>query len=640
MNERLRGKDLLDAGGELARRYADELMELARTYRTIRRLGEEDLSEVVRIQSEFSRRNSQFVGSGGAMALARLAASMHTSTSTHLSRAVTPLNLAIGRAVQVPNTTVGLFSARARHPDVRLAARAARSQPGNRVILLTQLNSHDVAGKLAADIDEVVTLPLTTRDGFLATNSIVAMATAWVRASGRELPETLPWLECVAPRWPEDATRALVLYGPDQIAAAYDIEARLSETGLLDVQLADIRNMAHGRHVGLLARSTSTAVIALGDPGAQALLGKTLDILHPSVRVIDLSTTLDGPIGALDSLVGSMRLVGEIATARGVDPGRPQVSQVGRKLYHLPWSRIAAGPDGLRPARTKAVAAGMPNTKNADLDAWIDAWRAWGGRVSGRRVRALVTDYDGTCVQTRLRSSPPPAALQAEIVRLLTSGVRVAFASGRGPSVFAELRAWVPREHWGSVVVGIYNGGVVSPLDKSVEGSTSARDELASAADLLRVGLVGDGWKVTRRRWQVTVERIGGKTADAAAVVSAVLALDMNLNLKVIQSGHSVDIVPRSTSKRSVVDSLGIDPAEVMLVGDRGAPGGNDFELLSYSDLSLSVDHVSADPSRCWNLSEDGVSGPELLVQYLQSVLTRRPSATFDWRSSISRRPV
>lgn len=621
----------------MARRYADELGELHLTYEAVRALRSEDLPDVVRVQSELDRRDARFVGSGGSIALAHVAAHVHALRSTHTSTAGTPLGLAMGRSMRVSNTTVCLFSARARHPDVRLAARAARAQPGNRVVLITQLHEQEVGPGLAAVVDEVVTLPLTTKDGFLATNSIVAMAAAWLTAAGFELPPTLPNLEAAMPPWPEDVSRVLVLHGPDQVAAALDIEARLSETGLLDVQLTDLRNMAHGRHVGLLSRAASTAVITLGDPGSRPLVDKTIAVLPGSIRVVDLSTELEGPAGSLDILVGCMRLVGEVGIARGVDPGRPSVSSVGRKLYHLPWVRLAAGPDSLRPARVKAVAGGMSDAHPADLEAWIDAWHRWSGVVSGRRVQAVVVDHDGTCVATQRRTSPPPVEVQAEFIRLLEHGVRVAVASGRGPSILEELRGWVPREYWESFQVGMYNGGVICPLSETVDRGTSPTDDLEVAAALLRAELIGQGWQVTARRWQVTVERVGTATADACELVSAVLTRELSLPLKVLESGHSVDVVPAATSKRAVVDSLGIDTSEVLLIGDQGEVGGNDFEMLSYSDLSLTVDRASADGTRCWNLSEDGTSGPALLTRYLHAVQTRAQRSKFVWRSSTRR---
>ncbi|WP_123390484.1 HAD family hydrolase [Nocardioides aurantiacus] len=534
---------------------------------------------------------------------------------------------------------MGLFSARARHPDVRLAARAARAGPGNRVILLTQLPAAEVTPELAAVVDEIVTLPRTVKDGFLATNSILAMGSAWLKAAGLDLPDRLPMLYAPMPPWPEEALRALVLYGPDQLAAAYDLEARLSETGLVDVQLADLRNMAHGRHVGLLNRATSTVLVTLGDPGVQPLVDKTVAVLPASLKVVDLSTTIPGPIGVLDTLVGCMRLTGEIGVSRGADPGQPRVSPSGRKLYHLPWARLASSPDGSRPARVKATAAGMVDRSQDDLDAWVEAWHRWRQSVSGRPVSAVVLDYDGTCVPTKSRTRPPALEVQQEIHRLLDHGVRIAFASGRGPSVIEELRRWIPKSFWDDVVVGIYNGGLLNPLAADVERGAAPEEDLAAAADLLREGLVGHGWELSARRWQVTVQRVGTEIADAGAAVAAILEPTLGARLKVVESGHSVDIVSRATSKRAVVDHLDVKVGEVLLIGDQGEVGGNDFELLSYSDLSLSVDRVSADRSRCWNLSEDGTAGPALLAKYLGAVQLRgRAGARFSWKQPAVRR--
>lgn len=201
-----------------------------------------------------------------------------------------------------------------------------------------------------------------------------------------------------------------------------------------------------------------------------------------------------------------------------------------------------------------------------------------------------------------------------------------------------ELKRWVPPEFWDAVLVGIYNGGVIHSMGETADRGTSATHELLAAANLLEQELVGEDWHVTARRCQVTVQRLGTATADAAASVSAVLAPELGSRLKVVKSGHSVDVVPSVTSKRAVVDRLGIDPSEVLLIGDQGEVGGNDFELLSYSDLSLSVDQVSADGSRCWNLSEDGRSGPTLLARYLEAVTTGEQPSQFFWRPSMSGR--
>ena len=72
--------------------------------------------------------------------------------------------------------------------------------------------------------------------------------------------------------------------------------------------------------------------------------------------------------------------------------------------------------------------------------------------------------------------------------------------------------------------------------------------------------------------------------------------------------------------------------SSVLAVGDRGGIDGNDFGLLARCPLSLSVDQVSADLTRCWNLGWPHTGGPDLLAAYLDAL---RPSgdgtARFEW---------
>jgi hypothetical protein len=53
----------------------------------------------------------------------------------------------------------------------------------------------------------------------------------------------------------------------------------------------------------------------------------------------------------------------------------------------------------------------------------------------------------------------------------------------------------------------------------------------------------------------------------------------------------------------------------VLTVGDRGAPPGNDFDLLTHP-FSLSVDAVSTALDSCWNLLPLGVRNTPGLIQY------------------------
>lgn len=604
----------------MGRNYLEELLELKTTYQTVREPSPETSAAIRALNIRASTRPAVFVGSGGTLALAELAGLCSTWIGGLAPRSTTPLEVAALSAGAISRSEVVLFSARARHPDVRLAARAARAQPGNFVTLATQVATPEIQPDLRSVVDEVLVLPRTSKDGFLATNSVLAMATTWVAASGFSLPDNLGALDVPAPAWPPPATRALIVYGPSQRTVALDLEARLSETGMADVQLADYRNLAHGRHVGLLARADETAVVYLEDSAIEPLARRTQSSLPDSLMSIRLRTPHDGPVGALDLLASAMRLVGSISQHLDLNPGAPSVGSAGRRLYHLPWASLSAKPDGGRPSRLKGLEAGAHGGSGKDASAWTHAEKQWRGSIDGMEVTALVVDHDGTCVPTQRRTEPPAIELQQQVLRLVEAGVRLGFASGRGPSLLTELRHWIPPSLWPEVTVGIYNGATVTTLDQDVERSVKLDDVFAEAVTRLRRGLVGEDWKIECRTQQLTIERQGLSGKHTATAIRSVLGQLPELDLKVFASGHSVDVIKAGTTKRNVVDAVCSGEAEVMLVGDQGQHLGNDFELLSSRTLSMSVDRVSADSTRCWNLSTDGTRGPELLMRYLKAL--------------------
>ena len=604
----------------MGRSYRDELDELASTFAETREPPAEVQLALQALHDRSLHRQVVYVGSGGTLAMAELASLCSGWRGGAMSKATTPLELAAGARDGITQSEIVLFSARARHPDVRLAARAGRAQPGNRVTLVTQVSSSDLNDGLRDSIDQVIQVPRTSADGFLATNSLLAMAATWVSSCGFELPRMLPSIVQPAPTWLAGSRRALVVYGPNHRPVAYDLEARLSETGLTEVQLADYRNLAHGRHVGLLARADETTVVYLEDSEIELLANRTQAALPPSLNSIHLRTPLAGPAGSLDLMVSSMRLVGAIAESAKTNPGAPRVSMAGRRLYHLPWASLASRPDGTRPHRLKAAEAGVRQTSGKDLLEWSAAQSRWLKTIDRTPVSAIVMDHDGTCVSTERRTLPPSNDIQHELLGLADAGVQLGFASGRGPSLIKELRRWIPKSMWPGVHVGLYNGGVVTTLDSDVGRSLALDAVMSEAVARLERDLIGSGWFTTARTQQLTVERMGTRGENIAAIVRSILGRSPDLGLKVFASGHSVDVVPMGASKCSVLTAM--DPAqrETLVVGDQGQHLGNDFELLSSTTMSLSVDHVSPDPTRCWNLSGDGTSGPRLLLRYLRAM--------------------
>lgn len=599
------------------RAYSDELGELPTTYqRSLVDADADALAEVVRAAGPML-----YVGSGGALAVAQLAADLHTRATGDLARAVTPLEAA--STSLKPDTGLVLFTARGRHPDARLAIDAARTRGVRHLGVVTTRPRQELPEPLRRRDVRVATV-LSQPDGFLATNSLLAMATVLCRAHERELPETLPFFAS-PPQWGV-RDKTLVITAPGLAAIGTDLEARLAETGLSSVQLTDYRNVAHGRHVGIVRNHETLTVLPLSDPSSELLAGKTLALFPERVQVQPLRSHLPWPASVLDLLVASMHVTGITGQARAVDPGKPGVATFGRSLYHLPVGRLLDLP---RPDPVLRKLTAMPGGQRPVLDKALQTWLA---HVAATNVRGVVLDYDGTCCPTWDRFEPPPQAVQDMICTLLEAGIYIGFATGRGKSLHQATRGWLPEVHWPEIHVGLYNGSCLLTLADDPPDNSRSEDLMSDVGDRLEAASVG--LRIERRATQVTVSSTAGRSSGAQILplVRAVLARQPALTCKTVASGHSVDILAPDSGKVSLLRAVQAQAiGDVLAIGDQGQVDGNDFELLASVTTSLSVDLCSADPTRCWNLDTHGLSGPDLLVKYLRSLKLSRSGAAFRW---------
>ncbi len=561
-----------------------------------------------------------FVASGGSLAVAQLAAEVQSTARGGLATAVTPL--ALVSEAPVRDASVVVISSRASHPDVSFCLAAARQRHSHPIVLVTHRDPAWLKPDVTKHLSDTVHIEPVVPDGFLATNSVLAMATLFVRAAdpATALP-TLPWLKLPAPAIETD--RALVLHGPGQRPAAIDLETRFSEIGLASVQVTDYRNFAHGRHTGFARNLETTSVVSFAGPATESLAEAVLKELPGGVRVHRIWTSREGFAGALDLLCASMRTVGETATAAGVDPARPQVPTFGRRLYRQSARRHIAVEEADAVDR-KIVAAEIPARSSLAGDVSL-SYAAWRRDISATRFGGVVLDYDGTMCGTEDRFDGPLPEVRSEVLRLLGEGCLLGVATGRGVGLLEEFRGLVPQDLWPSVTMGLYNGAVVIGLgDPAPITDRPALTELDQLSHVLHESEFATSVKIEKRVWQVSVWPVTGTGLGIASVlrwVREVLARAGVNDLKVVQSGHSVDVVAATTSKVTVVERLeNCGGKPVLAIGDRGEVGGNDFEMLAARRWSLTVDRCSGDATRCWNLSRSGRRGPEALVTYLRAL--------------------
>ena len=604
-------------------RLDKELSGLCDVYRAALEYDHSALREVL---AEVAYQPAVFAGSGGALAVAELAAQLHRQTSGRPARATTPLGLAAEASEW--NAAAVLFSAGGRNPDIRLGARAASLAGYRPVIVVSCQSSSELPSALLRHVDVAVQTP-SPKDGFLATSSVIAMTVGLARSLGFELPAMLEFDSEMAQEPLRD--RTIVVGGALQRAAMVDLDTRLAETGLSAAQTADLRNFAHGRHVGLARNSDTTTVVVFSDPASEALASRTVEILPASADVRRLHSSHSFPASSIELIGHSMHMVGATGAARGVDPAKPGVPKFGRDLYRLSAGKLVQL-SRLDAVDRKVSAAGLQRSHSDETRRRLQEWLT---AIKDVPIAALVLDYDGTCCATDRRFEGLDPDAGAKLRELVEQGLPIAFASGRGRSLVSDTREWIPREYWASTWVGLYNGAQIMTLGKPTEEEIPSDPALVEAAERLEAEECGLELSVKVRPNQVIVR--SGRAYSGAQLlpsVSAILERSPRLDLKVTASGHSVDIVQPGTSKSAVVDLLrGRGLYDVMAIGDQGQRDGNDHELLASTPWSLSVDRVSADPSRCWNLGDGPEAGPRLLLRYLDKLRLGPGGWRFRWRS-------
>jgi hypothetical protein len=171
-----------DVGREpfLGKPYFLELRQLEETYAFAMDM---DIQRLIKAVSASIFLPLLVVGSGGSLTVARLIVSLHQRFARMIAKPVTPLELFENSQV-APKSAIWFMSAGGRNADIQAAIRSAISNEPQRLLVTCARTSSPLAifaGKYNyTDVFEF-DLP-SQRDGFLATNSLLAFSVLFVRA--------------------------------------------------------------------------------------------------------------------------------------------------------------------------------------------------------------------------------------------------------------------------------------------------------------------------------------------------------------------------------------------------------------------------------------------------------------------------
>jgi fructoselysine-6-P-deglycase FrlB-like protein len=613
----------------LGKPFESEMGVLAATYKWSRTvdLGVlPDFAECCRWKGVYA------VGSGGSFSVATYAAFLQQRRGSQ-GQAVTPLELSAIPALR--RQAVMFYSAGGNNTDVLQGFRSAVNGEADSIAVIC-LRPESKLTRLARKYESY---HLWTeggpagRDGFLATNSLLAffVLTHRILACPEPLPDTYGDLtSCVRLEGSPEAVLAkkhlVVLYGPSTKAAAVDLESKMSEAGLLSVQLADYRNFAHGRHNWIAKQAAETGLLAFVTKDTEDIAKRTLHELQGVCSSVTLRTVARDSVASLACLPLTFELTRIAGGLRSVDPGRPGVPGFGRRIYnlrpkHKAWI-VGAPPsiDGVVERKLELIESNLPGER----ERLLQAANTYSARLRRSVYRAVVFDFDNTLCGAPERFGVLRTDVISELSRLAKAGIWVGIATGRGKSVRNQLQRSLKKQLWSRFVIGYYNGAEMGSLDE--DGKPVVR-EVPSAFARVGERIAGDSvlkeiCQVTIRSQQITVEPTKPVSTEWLwREVLRVTAAEKEPTF-VVHSTRSVDVLPISNSKTKLLTHfahLGVSDNSILCVGDLGQYPGNDYQLLAHP-LSLSCDKPSEIIEGCWNYAPMGFRGVQATLYYLRKM--------------------
>ena len=621
--------------------YSDELNGFARTFHWVRH---QPVDQLRRFLNRWSGEHVAVVGSGGSFSAAVVVALFRELAHHSPTSAVTPLEF--DSILRRLSPRALLLSAEGKNRDVLGAALAARTADlSSAALTLTTSNPLLEFAAAHASLRTFAFQMDWGKDGYLATNTLLAITLLAYRTFFGDgdftsqleplfLPKRLADRRDYFRSWTglELARKSglLVLFSAQAKPFAVDLESKFAEAALAHVQLADLRQFAHGRHLQL-ADQSPMAVLLVTSLEEAPLAAATAKLLPLNVQ--QWKIVLDGQREqdtAIAGLIDAMFVTDAFAQAAGVDPGQPEVPEFGRAIHALDSAfLLKALPKVQSRLDLAARRKGSPQgwLERAQRPKLVAAAAEYADTLTRAEIKAIVCDFDGTLCRAENRFDPMASEHVEQVSSLLRQGMVLAIATGRGDSLYNDLRKSIDPALHSGITVGYYSGSLIARLDEPFEQPPAN----PAFQDLW-------GWlqksAFCHHSKPLSELARGGQFSirlDSAHECHRLLLAVQNWlrsngmrGWRAFSSGHSIDVLDAHTSKRNVVAHVAaqyqIDANwEVLRLGDAGHEGGNDYELLS-EGLSLSCERVSVDLGTCWNFGAPGSNQVDVTSAYLRGL--------------------
>lgn len=622
--------------------YSEELNGIPATYDWVKL---QNTLPLLRLLERWTGSYGVVIGSGGSYTAAAAISLFREFAFKSPTRAVSPLEF-LSLADRIPATKALLLSAEGKNSDILAAAhRAISADLATAALTLTASNPLiDIANESHAIRVFSHDAPWK-KDGYLATNSLVAMTLLSYKAlfgddrfnalgeyfSAHSLKSRRAFFSNLHTLHDATDRSVLVIHGASASTFAIALESNLSEAAIANVEVADLRQFAHGRHLQLSARSKKPLLVFAFGPFERKLSQATMDQIPADVPFVSLELrgATDAEL-AVTGLLDALLVTEMMAKHLSYDPGSPSVATFSRNIHRLNTAALMQLHD-VQPKLVQLAAARKlvhVDCSDQQTAAVEESAQRFIERLQGAQLKAVVCDFDGTLCRIENRYDGIDPRIVKRLIELMDDGLVVAIATGRGKSLRDLLLNEIPDRLQGKILIGYYSGGSIHYLSDSItkpDPSTYAEELINWLQHSIFRERVLKSDKILKGG-QLT---LGVKDAHEAlrlqGTIRAKLNLDGYSDWRAFCSGHSVDVLDNRTTKLNVTHhvarTFGINAeTEILRIGDSGGELGNDYELLGQG-LSLSSDSVSTCLETCWNFAGWGCNQAEATLRYLNAIV-------------------
>lgn len=593
------------------------------------------------------------VGSGGSYTAASFQSFLHESITGRLSYASTPYQL-LSKKNAIRNAGISVLSAEGKNKDILGCFQyLLTTEPQELMALTLRINSP--LNLIASDSKFASSIGYSMpweKDGYLATNSLIATCVLMYRAYQSNFEHLLPSCpsnveslleECIEI---EESNKVdflkslinnrnrpyLVVTGQFGQVAGVDLESRIAESALGTCQVVDFRSFAHGRHLWVTQNEQNAACIVVWSDEDKHLYENFRETVPNSLPLLSIKLKGRQYLSQLASVVAIVQLIKDLSEVHEIDPGQPEVSRAGRDIHELDAFTRHLQNHQTSP-RDWAI-----TRKFGGAHLYGDKYVAQFGRayndfiiqLTETQFGAIVFDYDATLSTMDKRFEKLDPFVAKTLNKLLSQGIKIGIATGRGKSVPNSIREFFDTSYRDDFLIGMYNGSKIQPLSAELESCEGVGAPFKAFRErIAKEPFFESVFVIEERPTQLSFQTKDGTCCELAwrTIVEILQEQDFQ-HLKALRSTHSWDVIERETSKTKVSDQFIQSGLKVLSIGDRGLWPGNDCELLSYG-LGLGVDEVSPLIDKAWNIAPQGLKGVGATLYYLNNLKISNGSFTY-----------